>query len=130
LVQAAPGVHDLDALNEVTKTYIDTSHLTRTLTTDMDTLRHEYSDLTALVVFPRYTVEQVLQIARDGRLLPSGITRFIIPGRVLRVNIDLAYLKSDKSLSEKNEWLDQLMVAKLAKGNIRYYEEPVYLLDE
>jgi hypothetical protein len=26
--------------------------------------------------------------------------------------------------------LDQLMVAKLAKGNIRYYEEPVYLLDE
>jgi hypothetical protein len=130
LVQAVPGVHDLDALNEVTKTYIDTSHLTRTLTTEMDTLRHEYPDLTALVVFPRYTVEQVLQIARAGRLLPSGITRFIIPGRVLRVNIDLDYLKSDRSLREKNEWLDQLMVAKLAQGNIRYYEEPVYLLDE
>lgn len=130
LVRAAPGIDDLDALNKVTKTYIDTSHLTRTLTTDMVTLRQEYLDLTALVVFPQYTVEQVLQIAQDGRLLPSGITRFIIPGRVLRVNIDLDYLKSDKSLDEKNEWLDQLMADKLNRGKIRYYQEPVYLLDE
>jgi hypothetical protein len=130
LVRTAPGVDDLHALNQVTKTYIDTSHLTRTLTTDMDTLRQEYPDLSALVVFPQYTVEQVLQIARAGRLLPSGITRFIIPGRVLRVNADLDYLKSDKSLDEKNVWLDELLEDKLKQGKIRYYQEPVYLLDE
>jgi hypothetical protein len=130
LVRAAPAVDDLEALNQVTKTYIDTSHLTRTLTTDMVTLREEYPDLTALVVFPQYTVEQVLQIARNDQLLPSGITRFIIPGRVLRINADLDYLKSEKSLAEKNEWLNQLIAAKLDRGSVRYYQEPVYLLDE
>ncbi|MBN1994250.1 MAG: hypothetical protein JW953_16250 [Anaerolineae bacterium] len=130
LVRATPGVDELEALNLVTKTYIDTSHLTRTLTTNMDTLRREYPDLTALVVFPQYTVEQVLQIARNGQLMPSGITRFIIPGRVLRINVDLYYLRSDKSLDEKNEWLDQLLEDKLNRGKIRYYQEPVYLLDE
>lgn len=130
LVRAAPGVDELKALNKVTATYIDTSHLTRTLTTDMDTLREEYPDLTALVVFPQYTVEQVLQIARNGQLLPSGITRFIIPGRVLRLNADLAYLQSDNSLEEKNAWLDELVDSKLSGGKIRYYQEPVYLLDE
>ena len=130
LVRAAPGVDDLEALNRVTKTYIDTSQLTRTLTTDMTILRQEYSDLTALVVFPQYTVEQVLQIASNGQLMPSGITRFIIPGRVLRVNIDLDYLKSGRSLDEKNAWLERLMFNKLAGGRVRYYQEPVYLLDE
>ncbi|MBN1220200.1 MAG: hypothetical protein JXM69_14830 [Anaerolineae bacterium] len=130
LVRTAPGVDDLEALNQVTKTYIDTSQLTRTLTTDMTILRQEYPDLTALVVFPQYTVEQVLQIANNGQLMPSGITRFIIPGRVLRVNIELDYLKSDRPLAEKNAWLDQLMADKLAGGRVRYYQEPVYLLDE
>lgn len=130
LVRAAPGVDELYALNKVTATYIDTSQLTRTLTTDMDTLREEYADLTALVVFPQYTVEQVLQIARNGQLLPSGITRFIIPSRVLRINADLEYLKSDNSLEEKNKWLDELVDTKLSRGKIRYYQEPVYLLDE
>jgi hypothetical protein len=75
-------------------------------------------------------VEQVLQIARNGQLLPSGITRFIIPGRVLRLNADLAYLQSDNSLEEKNAWLDELVDSKLSGGKIRYYQEPVYLLDE
>ncbi len=130
LVRAAPGVDELYALNKVTATYIDTSHLTRTLTTDIELLRQEYADLTALVVFPQYTVEQVLQIARDGQLLPSGITRFIIPRRVLRLNADMEYLKSNKSLAEKNQWLDDLLARKLAQGKIRYYQEPVYLLDE
>jgi len=39
-------------------------------------------------------------------------------------------LKSDKSLREKNRWLHDLLVEKQAKGDIRYYGEPVYLLDE
>lgn len=129
-IEPAPGVNHLTALNRLTETYIQKAHVSRTLTQDMASLRHEYPDLTALVVFPAYTVEQVLQIARAGRILPAGITRFIIPGRVLRLNADLEYLKSDKSLSEKNEWLNRVVLDKLAKGRIRYYEEPVYILDD
>ena len=69
-------------------------------------------------------------MAKAKRALPAGITRFIIPGRVLRLNADLKYLKSDKSLAEKNEWLRQLILEKLDNRAVRYYEEPVYLLDE
>jgi phosphoglycerate dehydrogenase-like enzyme len=130
LVQAASGVNHLHALITFTNAYIAVAQVERTLNKNITSLRQEYPDLAGLVVFPEYTVDQVLQIARAGRVLPAGITRFIIPGRVLRLNADLGYLKSDKSLAEKNEWLRQIIVDKLANSAIRYYAEPVYLLDE
>ncbi|HEX9922018.1 MAG TPA: NAD(P)-dependent oxidoreductase, partial [Anaerolineae bacterium] len=129
-IEPAAGVNRLDALNRLTTAYIEACYLSRTLTKDMKTLQQEYPDLTALVVFPEYTVDQILQIAQAGQVVPAGITRFIIPGRVLRINADLDYLKSEKSLSEKARWLNRLVMNKLLKGEIRYYEEPVYLLDE
>jgi hypothetical protein len=42
----------------------------------------------------------------------------------------LSLLKSDKSLEEKNKWLYELVTEKQAGSRIRYYREPVYLLDE
>lgn len=130
LIQQKQGVNRLDALNQLTDAYISAYQVTRTLKNDILSLHHEFSDLTALVIFPEFTVDQVLQIAQMGRVLPAGITRFIIPGRVLRLNAELRHLKSEQSLSEKNEWLHQLLLDKLDKGKIRYYQEPVYLLDE
>jgi len=130
LIQQKQGVNRLDALNQLTEAYIKAFPVTRTLNGDVLSLHHEYPDLTALVVFPEFTVDQVLQIAQMGHVLPAGITRFIIPGRVLRLNAELRHLKSDQSLSEKNEWLHQLLLDKLDKNKIRYYQEPVYLLDE
>ncbi len=130
LVQPAPEVNHLDALNRLTETYIAAYEVARTLNSNINQLRKEFVDLTALVIFPEYTVKQVLQIAQVGRVLPAGITRFIIPGRVLRINADLSALRADKPLNEKNEWLNQLIMEKLDRGQIRYYEEPVYLLDE
>lgn len=130
IIQRSQGVNRLEALNILTDAYINAYQVARTLTNDMAVLRHEFPDLTALIVFPEYTVDQVLQIAQAGRVLPAGITRFIIPGRVLRLNAELRHLKSDRSLSEKNEWLHQLLMDKFGKNKIRYYQEPVYLLDE
>ncbi|NJN94264.1 MAG: hypothetical protein HC875_09330 [Anaerolineales bacterium] len=130
LIQQKQGVNRLDALNQLTDAYISAYQVTRTLKNDIVSLHHEFSDLTALVIFPEFTVDQVLQIAQMGRVLPAGITRFIIPGRVLRLNAELRHLKSEQTLSEKNEWLHQLLLDKLDKGKIRYYQEPVYLLDE
>jgi hypothetical protein len=131
VVKAASGANHLNALNKFTNTYIESAaFVERILTNDMVKLSQEYPDLAAIVVFSEYTVEQVLQITKAGRVLPAGITRFIIPGRVLRLNADLNILKSDKSLAEKNKWLYDLMVEKLSNREIRYYAEPVYLLDE
>jgi len=130
LIQPAVGANRLVALNKVTNTYIGSSHVTRTLNTDIISLKKEYPDLTGLIVFPEYTVQQVLQVAKAGHVVPAGITRFIIPGRVLRLNAKLDGLMSDKSLREKNEWLYQFIIDKQANSKVRYYKEPVYLLDE
>ncbi len=129
-IKPAPAMNHLDALNKLTSTYIEASYVTRTVSSDIKTLSLKYKDLAALVIFPKYEINQVLQIARSRRRLPAGITRFIIPGRVMRLNADLNYLRSDKSLREKNEWLYHLTMDKLAKDQVRYYEEPVYLMDE
>ena len=129
-IKPAPGVNHLDALNKLTSTYIEASYVTRTIESDINRVAEEHPDLAALVIFPKYEIDQVLQIARAGRALPAGITRFVIPGRVMRLNADLAVLKSSQSLSEKNEWLFELTMKKLADDQVRYYQEPVYLLDE
>ncbi len=129
-IEPAPGVNHLEALNKLTNTYIEVGNVSRTLSTDIISLQEEYPDLAALVVFPKYTVEQVLQVAQAGRVLPAGITRFVIPGRVLRLNVELSLLKSDTPLTEKNKWLYKYVLDKQANGRIRYYQEPVYLLDE
>lgn len=129
VVYAASGVNRFDALNELANAYISISQVDRTLSDDVITLQHEYQKMAALVVFPEYSVVQVLQ-ATQGRFFPAGITRFLIPGRVLRLNADLDVLKSSRSLMEKNHWLHELLLKKQAQGTIRYYCEPVYLLDE
>ncbi|MBE9524137.1 MAG: hypothetical protein IMY76_03495, partial [Chloroflexi bacterium] len=129
-VQAKSGANRLDALNRLTSTYIDASNTSRTLNRDVVQLQHEYPDMTALVVFPIYTVDQVIQFAQAGRRLPAGITRFIIPGRILRVNFDLDILRDLNSLREKNRKLHEQLLDKQQNGEIRYYAESLFLLDE
>lgn len=129
-IQPAGGANHLEALNKLTRTYIDASYVSRCTDCDIKTLIHKFPDFAALVIFPKYEIEQVLQIARAKKALPAGITRFLISGRVMRLNADLEYLRSDKSLSEKNEWLYNLTMERLAGDRVRYYHEPVYLMDE
>ena len=131
LVHAKPGVNRMDALNKLVAAYINAGHVERTLEQDVIKLREQYPELGALIVFPEYTVQQVIQFSLlNGRYFPAGITRFIIPGRILRLNADLDVLKSDQSLRDKNRWLYKTLLEKQQKSGIRYYAEPVYLLDE
>ncbi len=131
LIQPEVGANRLDALNSLTETYIEASFVDRTLESNMGRLKGEYPDLTALVVFPEYTVGQVMQVTLGGRYFPAGITRFLIPGRILRVNADLDILKSQQmSLNEKNRWLRRHLEEKMEGNHIRFYSESIYLLDE
>ncbi|MCP5099786.1 MAG: ParB N-terminal domain-containing protein [Chloroflexi bacterium] len=131
LVYAKHGTNRLDALNALTAAYIEAAHVDRTLNDSIISLRSEYEDMTAVVIFPEYTVNQVVQVTlASGRFFPAGITRFLIPGRILRLNADISELRSDKPLWKKNRWLHNLLLEKQNKGGIRYYAEPVYLLDE
>lgn len=129
-IEAADGCDTLDAANEFSDLYNRLSHVSRTVGTDVDVLRQEYPDLVALVRYPPWKIDQVLDVAKQGRVLPAGITRFVIPGRVLRLNVDLNRLDEDRPLAEKNEWLLRLLLEKKAGNRVRYYREPVYLLDD
>lgn len=130
LVCAATKQKRLPALNRLTNAYIEASHVHRTVNTNLISLQRDYPDLTAQVVFQEYTIKQVLQMAQAGMIFPAGITRFIIPKRVLRLNIPLTELKSDKSLRQKNKWLHKFIVDKISQNKFRLYEESVYLLDD
>jgi phosphoglycerate dehydrogenase-like enzyme len=129
-IQPSPGVNHLDALNKLTNAYIEASVVTRTTQRDIGELLKAYPDMAALMVFPKYDPQQVVQIARSGRALPAGITRFLIPGRVMRLNAQMDVLKAGTTLQEKNQWLYEFTMDKLDYDKARLYQEPVYLLDE
>ena len=129
-IQMEPGLNYLDALNTLSTVYTEAGHITRTLQRNVDTLLKEFPDFSCLAIFPSYTLKEVLKIVDGGKLLPAGITRFIIPGRVMHLNADFEYLKSDRNLEEKNRWLHDLVMKRLANDQVRYYAEPVYLMDE
>jgi hypothetical protein len=123
--------HDrLAVLEQMVESYGLWGDVERTLTTDIELLTAQYPDLAALLIFPRLTPEQILTLAVEGRTVPAGITRFIVPGRILRLNAPLDRLASGEPLDVKRRWLADLLRAKLASRQVRYYEEPVVLLDE
>jgi hypothetical protein len=117
-------------LNAMVDTYKERGNLFRASAENLADARRLYMDLTALVVFPNFEPSEVMALARDGELLPTGLTRHLIQGRALRLNYPLAQLKSDESLQDKNARLAGWMRQKMAGKEVRYYAESTYLFDE
>lgn len=83
-----------------------------------------------LIVFPSFTKADIMAFARARVKLPSGITRHVISGRALRLNLPLEALSKPDDLGEKNRWLSELIRQKLLDNRIRYYPEATFLFDE
>jgi phosphoglycerate dehydrogenase-like enzyme len=130
VVHSRREVNRFDALAAIATAAIGAATVSRTLERDIGRLRGWYPTLAAIIEYPQFTVEQVLTAARSGRLLPPGATRFVVPGRVLRLDLPLSFLLDDRTLDEKNRRLHDALTEKERNGSIRYYGEPVYLLDE
>lgn len=130
VVHAAEGRNRFDAVASVADVYIEAAPVARTLERDIRRLENWYPDMTVFVEYPQFTVEQVLLAARSGRLLPAGVTRFVVPGRVLHLDVPLDLVLEERTLEEKNRWLHDHLTEKERSGKIRYYREPVYILDE
>ncbi len=130
VIQPVPGGSRLDALNKYVAKYIAAADVARTRSTQFHEARIEYPEMSALVVFPAFTVEQILQISSMGKTVPAGITRMVVSGRVLRLNLDLERLKADEPHTLKSAWLNETVYNLIGDHHVRYYEEPVYLLDE
>lgn len=130
LARLAPGADRLQVMNALVDTYNAWGSVERTLLTDVLRLLAQFPDMQAVAVYPQFTPEEVFDAASQGEFLPAGLTRFVIPGRILRLNADLARLKQDEPLSAKRAWFSQFLADKLARSRLRYYQEPVVLLDE
>ena len=131
-VRAAVAMDEtwLHVLNEVVECYGQWGNVERTLSNDVAGLVTQFPNFAALVTFPRFTAKMILELAPQGRTVPAGITRFVIPGRILRLNVPLEKLLADEPLATKQAWLDDLIREKLQARQVRFYEEPVVLLDE
>ena len=59
-----------------------------------------------------------------------GVTRHLISGRALGVNVPLVLLAGDRPLEEKNAWLHGHLQNRLRRHMVRLYEEPTFVFDE
>ena len=105
----------LDAVRGVVDIYNQLGEVERTLSTNMSVLRNDYPGISMVVVFRPLDVREIMQAAADGHPMPAGVTRFVIPGRVLRLNARLDTLRRPVSLEQKNEWLNELLTEKMAQ---------------
>ncbi len=117
-------------LAEVVRAYSGANRIYRVAHPDLDLLEREYGAAGAVVVFPRFTKDDILQIADAPVKLPTGITRHLIPGRALRLNLPLSVLTDSPDLEAANRWLAGELHRRLLEHRVRYYPEPVFLLDE
>ena len=83
-----------------------------------------------LCLFPVLGKDEMVQLASEGVMIPTGLTRHLIPGRALGLNIELGFLAGESPVEEKQrhfqEYLDHLEMA----GRIRFYEESVFVMNE
>lgn len=82
----------------------------------------------ALLRYRRFTLQEMVEIVGAGEVLPAGITRFIIPERVLNVRLPLSYLRQGE-LEVRSQELKTLVRELWDQNRIRYYDEPILLFE-
>lgn len=106
------------------------ARLDRTHHNDHDRLRDLYPDLAGLIEFPCYEFDEIVELAESRQMIPAGITRFLISPRALRVNYRISDLRSDRSLTEKNENLMRWTQERVSQKGVRVYNETTIMFDE
>ena len=117
-------------LCQVVETYHHHAILYRTPHTDPTHIWSLYPSGIALVMFPTYEPQHIIEAAVNEAFLPPGVSRHIINGRALRLNYPMERLRADLPLEDKNEHLQQWVREKLATRSVRYYAESTYQFDE
>ncbi len=77
-----------------------------------------------LLRHPTYTIQELQEVVSKHQTVPAGVTRFIVPGRLLNLRIPLDFLTSPMMNLAKwqqlcNGWSEKL----------RHYSENVYLCE-
>jgi L-serine kinase (ATP) / ParB family transcriptional regulator, heme-responsive regulator len=127
-----PSIHQrIAVLNRVIGAYEGNSRLERIKLADYSKLPEVLQSVDhQLCLFPLLTKEELLQLAMNHVLLPTGITRHLIPGRALGINLPLGFLKElPDPASRKRHFADHVKQLEM-EGRIRFYEEAVFIMNE
>ncbi len=130
LAEATKPEERLHVLTAMVSQFNVVGRVERTLLADRSTLTRQHPEMIGAAVYRRLKLEEVFGAAIRADRLPAGVTRFVVPGRILRLRASLSQLEKDEPLAAKRAWLRRLIANRLASGRLRYYEEPVVLLDE
>jgi hypothetical protein len=122
--------HDTRLLNGLVSAYKGKANIYRASNDIWEKQEPYYPDITALVIFPRLTPEDIIQAAQSGEVIPTGITRHIIPHRALNINIPLEVLAADWPQERKDEWLHGWLMERMAANAIRFYSESTFSFNE
>ena len=118
-------------LRKIVKVYRKNAKLFRTPLTDPTLIWSLYPDAIALLLFPSYQPEDIIEAAQEKAFLPPGVSRHIINGRALKLYYPFAKMGAkDVSLEAKNAELKKWMQEKLAERSVRFYAESTYQFDE
>ena len=133
-VMTLTGGGDLESRNALLNQVVDIYRrraFYRVTSDAIEPVRQRYPDVTALLVFPHFEPDEILELALSGARLPAGITRHLIRWRALRVNLPIERLADrGESPEQKNEWLRHWLAERVATRHVRFYEEPTVLFDE
>jgi hypothetical protein len=122
--------HDTALLNSLVSVYKGKADIYRASNDIWEIQKPYYPNITALVVFPRLTPADIIHAARTGEMIPTGITRHIIPHRALNINFPMDVLKKNWSLAQKESWLKDWLMERMAANAIRFYSESTFSFNE
>lgn len=97
---------------------------------DFKNLRQVLPGEGLLFVYPMFPKEHIIKIASGENKVPAGITRHLLPNRVLHIKYEIENLISDENLEERNRELDELIKQKAENKKVRLYKEPILIFDE
>jgi L-serine kinase (ATP) / ParB family transcriptional regulator, heme-responsive regulator len=83
-----------------------------------------------LIVYPDFKKEDIIRISQMDQKLPAGISRHLIPNRVLHIKILIEALRSDENLDKRNDELEKFIQYKIDTKKVRLYKEPILVFDE
>lgn len=117
-------------LSALVDSYVGRWTVSRVTDPSHEEIDWRFPDWAVIVEFPTLHIEDVMKAAIGDDHLPAGVTRFLVPGRALRLNVDLSLLESNSSEGEKQESLDSMLAARARAGRVRQYEETIVILDD
>ena len=82
----------------------------------------------ALLIYRRFSPQELVEVVESGEVLPAGITRFPVPERVLNVRYPLDRLL-DGEPAERSAELKKFVGDSLEGNRVRYYAEPIVLFE-